>query len=168
MLPFVVYACQRKSVCFAVCASADSGTAELKDTDILPHLLKPNPHKSTFANMHLYLRFQVEAYAFSPQKWGSPEALDAEFERRETEKKRKKEKKFSTKLAELKKKTRVEAYKRSLGGGEGGGDVRFGDRIKRAGDKHEHEWGRAVTDPETGVTRKRCEECGMEVEEEEF
>ncbi|KAJ9642892.1 DNA repair protein rad14 [Coniosporium tulheliwenetii] len=117
---------------------------ELKDTEILPHLLKPNPHKSTFASMHLYLRYQVE------------------------EEEPEKEKKFSTKLAELKKRTRVEAYKRSLGGGGGAGEVRFGDRIKRAGDKHEHEWGRAVQDPETGMTRKRCEECGMEVEELEF
>ncbi|EON66553.1 hypothetical protein W97_05798 [Coniosporium apollinis CBS 100218] len=142
---------------------------ELKDTEILPHLLKPNPHKSTFASMHLYLRYQVEEYAFSPQKWGSSEALDAEFERRVAEKNRKKEKKFSTKLAELKKRTRVEAYKRSLNSGGGdAGEVRFGDRIKRAGDKHEHEWGRAVLDPETGMTRKRCEECGMEVEEVEF
>ena len=47
----------------------------------------------------------------------------------------------------------------------GGADVQFGQKIKGRYDKHEHEWGRAVLDPESGMTRKRCDECGMEVEE---
>ena len=132
---------------------------ELRDEDLLPRLEKPNPHKSTWHNMMLFLRFQVEEYAFSDKKWGSAEGLDKEWERRQTEAKERKEKKFRSKLNELKKRTRVDAYKRSLGGGGG----KFGDTIGTG--RHEHEWGRAVEDPETGMTKKACVECGLEVEE---
>lgn len=146
------------------------GAAELKDEELLPHLERPNPHKSTWNNMQLYLRYQVEEYAFSPRKWGSAAALDAEFERRQVEARRRKEKKFDAKLAELKKKTMVEAYKRKrvMGAGGGGGGGNFGDRIAGRNDKHEHEWGRAVEDLETGMSKKACISCGMEVEEIEF
>lgn len=102
----------------------------------------------------------MEEYAFN-EKWGSAEALDAEFERREEDKKRKKEEKFKSKLMELKKKTRTEAYKRSMKGGGG----QFGDRIGEG--KHEHEWGRTITNAD-GMSVKTCTECGMEVEELEF
>ncbi|KAL4796589.1 XPA protein C-terminus-domain-containing protein [Aspergillus venezuelensis] len=138
---------------------------ELRDTDLLPHLERPNPHKSTWNNMMLYLRYQVEEYAFSAKKWGSPEALDAEFERRENEKKRRREVKFKSKLDDLKKRTRVEAYRRNKGREGAGG--RFGDEIGR-NRKHVHEWGRAVIDEESGVGTKKCVSCGMEVEELEF
>ncbi|KAI9884687.1 MAG: hypothetical protein M1823_003537 [Watsoniomyces obsoletus] len=114
---------------------------ELKDEELLPHLDRPNPHKSTWNNMMLYLRYQVEEYAFSPRKWGSPEALDAEFSKREAEKKRRKEEKFRTKLHDLKKRTRVEAYRRARGKGGDAGD--------NAG-RHQHQWGRAVEDPDSG------------------
>ncbi|KAL9082018.1 MAG: hypothetical protein Q9159_006814, partial [Coniocarpon cinnabarinum] len=43
---------------------------ELKDEELLPRLEKPNPHKSTWQPMLLFLRYQVEAYAFSERKWG--------------------------------------------------------------------------------------------------
>ena len=111
--------------------------------------------------MQLYLRFQVEEYAFSEKKWGSAEALDAEFARRETEKRSRKEKKFKAKLADLKKRTRTEAYRRNKHAGDE--DAHFGVRI--AGDRHVHEWGRPVMDQETGLEVKRCTECGMECEE---
>ncbi|KAF2490154.1 DNA repair protein Rad14 [Lophium mytilinum] len=144
---------------------------ELKDEDLLPHLSRPNPHKSSFHDMQLFLRFQVEDYAFSPRKWGSPENLDAEFEKRQTVSKSRKEKKFNSKLADLKKRTRVEAYKRSrlaAVAGEGGREAQFGDKVTRYGERHEHEWGRAVLDPESGMSKKTCVECGMEIEELEF
>ncbi|KAF7306644.1 DNA repair protein RAD14 [Mycena indigotica] len=53
--------------------------SELRDEKALPHMLKANPHKSTYANMMLYARYQVEEFAW--KKWGSPEALDAEYEK---------------------------------------------------------------------------------------
>lgn len=136
---------------------------ELKDEELLPHLEKPNPHKASFHNMMLYLRYQVEEYAFS-KKWGSAEALDEEFAKRETGKKQRKEDKFKSKLQELKKKTRVDAYRRSRQTGVADGD--FGDDIGRGG-KHSHVWGRAVEGSD-GVGVKTCIECGMEVEELEF
>ncbi|OQD67170.1 hypothetical protein PENDEC_c043G02444 [Penicillium decumbens] len=137
---------------------------ELRDEELLPHLERPNPHKSTWNNMMLYLRFQVEEYAFSPKKWGSPEALDAEFERREIDKKKRREAKFKTKLQDLKKRTRVEAYRRNRKGASGG---EFGDDLG-SNRKHVHQWGRSVENPETGIGVKTCVDCGMEVEELEF
>lgn len=137
---------------------------ELKDEDLMPHLERPNPHKQSFHAMQLFLRLQVEAYAFSPAKWGSSEALDEEYVKRQKISKERKQKKFKNKLEDLKKRTRVEAYKRARLGGE----AEFGQKIKGRYDRHEHEWGRSVLDPETGMTRKRCEECRMEVEELEF
>lgn len=137
--------------------------AELRDEELLPRLERPNPHKSTWNNMMLYLRFQVEEYAFSPKKWGSPEALDAEFERRENEKKRRREVKFKEKLHDLKKRTRVDAYRRNRQGPSGGS---FGDDL--GGRKHVHQWGRFVENPETGMGVKTCVDCGMEVEELEI
>lgn len=114
--------------------------------------------------MMLYLRFQVEEYAFSEKKWGSAEALDAEFERRESDKKRRRETKFKTKLQDLKKRTRVEAYRRNRKGESGG---EFGDDLHQ-NRKHVHQWGRPVDNPDTGVSVKTCVDCGMEIEELEF
>lgn len=132
---------------------------ELKDESLLPHLEKPNPHKATWNNMMLYLRYQVEEYAFSDKKWGSSEALDEEFAKRHADAKARKEKKFRTKLNDLKRRTRVDAHKRQKAGVEGGN---FGDAL---GGKHVHEYGRAVEDPDTGMSVRTCIECGMEVEE---
>lgn len=50
---------------------------------------------------------KVEAFAW--EKWGSPEALDAEFERREAEKKERKERKFKAKLNGWIRVTRISA-----------------------------------------------------------
>ncbi|KAK8077148.1 hypothetical protein PG996_003318 [Apiospora saccharicola] len=146
---------------------------ELRDEELLPHLSKPNPHKSHWHDMMLFLRYQVEEYAFSDKRWGSSEALDEEFERRETEKKKRKEAKFKSKLLDLKKRTRTDAYRREHGklggasssGGGAGGKARFDDVI--GGGKHVHEWGRTIEN-EAGMTVKTCTSCGMEVEELEF
>lgn len=115
----------------------------------MPHLLRPNPHRPTYSNMMLFLRCQVEAYAFSAAKWGSPEALDAEFEKREAEKKEKKSKKFAKKLAELRKKTKTNVWHR------------------RADAEHRHEF-EDVEDEESGEVGQRCKECGFEVDVEVF
>ncbi len=123
--------------------------------------------------MMLFLRYQVEEYAFK-HKWGSAEALDAEFEKREGDKKRRKEAKFKEKLLDLKRKTRTDAFRRnnakagSSAGGVGGigKATKFGDAIGGNG-KHVHEWGRTVENEE-GMTAKTCLTCGMEVEEMEL
>jgi len=138
---------------------------ELEDKELLPRLEKPNPHKATWSNMYLFLRYQVEEYAFSEQKWGSSERLDEEFDKRQIVKRQRKDQKFKTKLQELKKKTRVEAWQRSKGQS---GEANFGDTVRRRNERHVHEWGRPVEDPETGVQTKRCVECGLECEELDF
>lgn len=125
---------------------------ELKDKEILPHMTKPNPHKTTWNDMQLFLRYQVEARAVA--KWGSFEALDAEFEKRAGEKRKKKEEKFKSKLRELKNRTRVETWKRKGGDGSGA----------RPKGKHEHVWG-VLVEKGDGVALRTCEECGLEVEE---
>ena len=142
---------------------------ELKDVDLLPRLEKPNPHKSTWQPMLLFLRYQVEEYAFSDRKWGSAETLDAEFDKRAEDKKKRREKKFKEKLVDLKKRTRVEAYRREGGLGKGStGGGKFGDKVSgRLGEKHEHEWGRIVVN-KAGESVKKCTTCGLEVEELEF
>lgn len=71
---------------------------ELKDEDLLPHLLRPNPYASTYSNMMLFLREQVEKVAWD--KWGGEEGLDKEWERREQFKKRKREERFEQGLRE--------------------------------------------------------------------
>ncbi len=86
--------------------------AELKDEELLPHLLKANPHKATYSNMMLFCRKQVEEFAFGPGKWGSEKGLDEEFERREEEKARKRGKKFAQGLADLRKRTRDNVWQR--------------------------------------------------------
>lgn len=117
----------------------------------------------------LFLRCQVEEYAFSPKKWGSPEALDEEFARREALKKKQKESKFKSRLQELKKRTLVESSRRARQRAREGGqsDAKFGDVIGSSG-RHVHTWGRAVIDPETGMGLKKCVDCGMEIEEFEL
>ncbi|PFH62490.1 hypothetical protein XA68_13392 [Ophiocordyceps unilateralis] len=137
---------------------------ELRDAELLPHLSKPNPHKTHWHDMNLFLRFQVEEYAIKT-KWGSAEALDAEYERREGQKKARKEAKFKDKLMELKRKTRTDAFRRQAGTLGKTGASKFGDAI--GGQRHVHEWGRTVENAE-GMTVKKCKGCGMEVEELEM
>jgi len=121
--------------------------AELRDQELLPHLLKANPHKSTYANMMLFLRYQVEEFAWN--KWGSPEALDTEWERRESEKKKKKNKKFEQGLKELRRRTREGVWQ------------------KRKDAEHKHVFG-VVEKGSDGVGKQVCHECGFTIEVEEF
>ncbi|CCO26100.1 DNA repair protein rad14 OS=Schizosaccharomyces pombe (strain 972 / ATCC 24843) GN=rhp14 PE=3 SV=1 [Rhizoctonia solani AG-1 IB] len=117
---------------------------ELRDEEVMPHLLKANPHKTTWNNMMLFVRCQVEEFAF--KKWDGPEGLDAEWERRMTEKRAKRSKKFEDGLKDLRRKTKESGW------------------AKRKADEHVHTYG--VTDTSLGV--QRCTECGFEVEVEEF
>ncbi|GBE78109.1 DNA repair protein [Sparassis crispa] len=121
--------------------------AELRDQEVMPHLLKANPHKSTFANMMLFLRYQVEEFAW--KKWGSPEALDVEYERRTAEKKRKKNKKFEEGLKELRRRTRETVWQ------------------KRKDQEHRHVFG-VIERGDDGVGKQVCHECGFTIDVEEF
>lgn len=121
--------------------------AELKDEELLPHLLKANPHKATYSNMMLFCRKQVEEFAFGPSKWGSEAGLDAEFERREEEKAKKRGKKFQQGLADLRKRTRDNVWQR------------------RKDEEHLHDWEEVEV---RGKAVQRCTQCGYSVEVEVF
>ncbi|KAL2075945.1 hypothetical protein VTL71DRAFT_888 [Oculimacula yallundae] len=132
---------------------------ELKDIDLLPHMSKPNPHKSHWHDMNLFLKFQVEEYAIK-QKWGSEEAMDAEFEKRKADQAKQKIKKFKKGVTELKKKTMGESLRRKYKDGDK--RAQFGDRIDDG--KHVHSYGVGI-EGEDGATIRTCTECGMEVVE---
>ncbi|EGF98685.1 uncharacterized protein MELLADRAFT_28280, partial [Melampsora larici-populina 98AG31] len=118
---------------------------ELKDTELLPHLLKANPHQSTYSNMMLYLREQVEEYAFSSKKWGSSENLDEEFQRRTNVKKQKKSKKFEENLKTLRNQTRKNLYQ------------------KRQDEIHVHQFELMSAGSQSNSVQK-CLTCGLETE----
>ncbi|KAG6837037.1 hypothetical protein H0H93_015900 [Arthromyces matolae] len=120
---------------------------ELRDEELLPHLLKANPHASTYANMMLYLRYQVEEFAW--KKWGSPEALDLEYERRVQEKNKKKNKKFEQGLKELRKRTKGTIWQR------------------RRDEEHKHVFGALERGPD-GQSLQVCHTCGFSVEHEQI
>ncbi|KAG7099493.1 hypothetical protein E1B28_001339 [Marasmius oreades] len=121
--------------------------AELRDQELLPHLLKANPHKSTFANMMLFLRCQVEDFAW--KKWGSPEALDAEYESRVAEKKKKKNRKFEEGLKDLRRRTKEGVWQ------------------KRQDAEHRHAFGPSHQELD-GMSKQTCHECGFTVAFEEI
>jgi len=120
---------------------------ELRDQELLPHILKANPHKSTYANMMLFLRCQVEEFAW--KKWGSPEALDAEYERRTADKKKKKNKKFEQGLKDLRKRTKEGVWQR------------------RRDEEHKHVFSQ-VEGVQGGIGEQVCHECGFTIEVEEL
>jgi len=125
---------------------------ELRDTELFPFWERPNPRKSTWNNMMLYLRCQVEEFAF--KKWNGPEGLDQEFERRERDKETRKEVRFKKELRDLRNKTRTSVWQ----------DKKLRNRAK----VHKHDYGAALVDPSTGASVQTCIECGIQVECEEF
>lgn len=124
---------------------------ELQDLSILPRIEKPNPHG--FSRMQLFLRFQVEEFAW--KKWGSAQGLDEEWERREQARLVRRDKKYQAKLRDMRKKTRAEEYTRKLRNGMG------------LGERHVHDWSAPLTveDAARHIVKKRCIDCGVETEE---
>lgn len=125
---------------------------ELMDTTIFSKIEKPNPHHN-FSRMQLYLRYQIEEFAF--KKWGGADGLDAEWLRRQQQKMDRKNKRFETKLQEMKMRTRAEEYTRKL--------------REKANDGygHVHDWS-APLQMEGAVVKRRCIDCGLETEEISF
>ncbi|KAJ1731019.1 DNA repair protein rad14 [Coemansia biformis] len=123
--------------------------SELRDRELFPVWEKPNPHKSTWNNMLLYLRRDLESFAV--KKWGSLEDLDKEFERRIEEKRTRKEKKYQRSVADLRRRTRAEEWEKERR-----------ERL-RLEIEHEHEFVDTGNDGE-----QKCTACGMVIEVEEF
>lgn len=127
---------------------------ELADPDLFHKLEKPNPHSGTFARMQLFVRCEVEKYAY--EKWGGEEGLDNEWKRREEGRIKRKEKKYNEKIKEMRLKTRAQEYTNRL-------------RDKKHGKTHVHKFSDPVpsgTDEEGfPLLKRRCTECGLETEE---
>jgi DNA-repair protein complementing XP-A cells len=121
--------------------------AELRDEDLLPHMLKANPHKSTYSNMMLYVRYQVEEFAW--KKWGSPEALDAEYEKRTAEKSKKKNRKFEEGLRDLRRRTKESVWQR------------------KKDEEHKHVFG-PVQARRGEAGQQVCHTCGFTIDFEEL
>ncbi|KAJ2648763.1 DNA repair protein rad14 [Coemansia sp. RSA 1250] len=122
---------------------------ELRDRSLFPVWEKANPHKSTWNNMLLYLRRDLEEYA--AKKWGGLDGLDREFERREEEKQARKEKKYQRSVADLRRRTRADEWEKERR-----------ERL-RLENEHEHEF---EDTEQTGA--QKCRTCGLEIEVEEF
>ncbi|RLV89989.1 DNA repair protein RAD14 [Spathaspora sp. JA1] len=121
---------------------------ELKDVSLLPRIEKPNPHG--YSRMQLFIRFQVEEFAW--KKWGGAQQLDEEWERREQQRIKRRDKKYQDSLREMRKKTRAEEYTRKLRNGQG------------LGERHVHDWSAPVSIGDN-LVKRRCIDCGIETEE---
>lgn len=128
--------------------------SELNDTDIFHKLEKPNPHSGTFARMQLFLRCEVENFAFN--KWGGEQGLDEEWHRREEGKAQRREKKYQQEMMKMRMKTRAQEYTTRL-------------KERKHGKAHVHNFSAAIDGGlnEDGyqVIRRRCTGCGLETEE---
>lgn len=116
----------------------------LKDCDFdkreppLKFILKQNPHHSR-GSMKLYLKCQVEARAI--EVWGSLEALDEQFERKDDDRSKRKRKAFNKRVKELRMTVRSSLF--------------------RPADKgHTHSYGPESHDPENDEYFKVCGSCG--------
>ena len=116
---------------------------ECRDKDRLPHWERPNPRKNTYAHMKLFVRSQVELFAF--EKWGSESGLDDEFEKRQDVKRNRKEAEQSKKIADMRKRTRTSMYLNK----------------RQKDERHVHSW------VEDGGL-KRCDSCDIVLDEEEL
>lgn len=127
---------------------------ELNDLELFDRLEKPNPYSGTFARMQLFLRCQIEQYAFN--KWGGEKGLDDEWLRREESKVVRQKKKYQQKIREMRLKTRSQEYTERL-------------QIKKYGRSHIHKFSEPVDigtdDNGFSVKKRRCVECGLESEE---
>ncbi|KAG4304252.1 hypothetical protein PORY_002433, partial [Pneumocystis oryctolagi] len=117
--------------------------SELHDKDILPCMEKPNPQKPGWGVMMLFLRCQVEEFAW--KKWGGPENLDMEWERRVKERKVRKVMRLQKKIEDLRKRTRTTQYI---------------EKIKNKQEKHVHDFS-LPTINSMGLMTRKCF-CGFE------
>lgn len=119
----------------------------LKDCDFdrreppLKFISRKNPHKSTWAEMKLYLRFQVHARAI--EIYGSLDEIQKQKEDREEKREVGKIKKFNKQMVELKKNVRATLY----------------DNRKKA--SHTHEYGPRSYNEETDEFTEICTTCGF-------
>lgn len=142
---------------------------ELRDASRLPTWRRPNPHGSTYSDMLLYMRSQVEQFA--REKWGSLDNIDRECQLRSEKKAKAKRDKRTRKIsgkfpfascpalfprcvfysrrkfkciAELRRRTRISTGK-----------------FAPAPDSHMHTFECVSYDPGTSESVRRCTGCGL-------
>ncbi|KAJ2661178.1 DNA repair protein rad14 [Coemansia sp. RSA 1200] len=128
--------------------------SELRDRDLFPVWEKPNPHKSTWNNMLLYLRRDLETFAV--KKWGSLEKLDEEFDHRAQTKRERKELKYKKAVAELRCRTRADEWEK-----------RRRERLHLE-KEHEHVFEPTDDSADEDCAQQKCSVCGLVIEVEEF
>lgn len=126
----------------------------LKDCDFdrreppLKFIARKNPHKSTWSEMKLYLRRQVEARAL--EIYGTLDEIKKQKELREEKREVGKIKKFNKQMVELRKNVRATLY----------------DNRKKA--SHVHEFGPSDYNEETDEYTHECTTCGFSETYEEL
>lgn len=126
----------------------------LKDCDFdrreppLKFISRKNPHKSTWAEMKLYLKLQVEARAI--EIYGSLEEIQKQKEEREEKRQVSKIKKYNKQLTELRKNVRSTLYD---------------NRTKAS---HTHEFGPSTYNEETDEYTHVCVTCNFSETYEEL
>lgn len=107
----------------------------------LKFINRKNPHKSTWAEMKLYLKSQVEKRALEVH--GSFEKIEEEKELREEKRELSKVKKYNKNMTELRKAVRSTLY-------------------DRRHEKHVHEFGESTYNEETDEYHHSCLTCEYE------
>lgn len=126
----------------------------LKDCDFdrreppLKFVARKNPHKSTWAEMKLYLKLQVEARAIEVH--GSLDEIEKKKEEREDKREIGKIKKYNKQLVELRKNVRA---------------TLFDNRTKAS---HTHEFGESTYNEDTDEYTHLCTTCGFSETYEEM
>jgi len=82
----------------------------LNDIDLnnLLYLVKPNPHRSSYASMKLYRKSEIESIAFA--RYGNMDNIDAEKQKRDTAKIRRDEKQRVKRQKQVEREARAAEY----------------------------------------------------------
>ena len=119
------------------------------DLSALPHLLRPNPTKGSFANMKLYRK--AEVMKLVEARYGSEAALEEEKRRRELERLEKEVEKRRKGRAAIEKEKRVREW-------------RMDKEVESKGHKHTY----ADVAVKGGGKKQKCSTCGFTLEFEEL
>ena len=119
------------------------------DLNALPHLLRPNPTKGSFANMKLYRK--AEVLKLVEQRYGSEAALEEEKRRRELERLEKEVERRRKGRVAIEKEKRVREW-------------RMDKEVESKGHKHTY----ADVTIKGGGKKQKCSTCGFTLEFEEL
>ena len=128
------------------------------DLNALPHLLRPNPTKGSFANMKLYRKLDV--LSLVNRQYGSESAMEAEKQRRQVDKLEKEVAKRRKGRAAIEKEKRVREWRVEKEVEGKGHKHTFVDVVAAGGKKGVGGGG--------GGKKQKCSSCGFTLEFEEL